>query len=413
MKNSILTIFLFLISLSNAFAQDCGERYKEPVFDLFTLTPQVLFGNNTTALGVPQPLFMDIYQPFLDQEQKRPLIIMAFGGSFTFGDKKSPDIVQLAEAFVRRGYVVASIDYRLGFENFPPNTQQAAGAVVRAVHDGKASVRHLKRNAATYRIDTNKIAFLGVSAGGFIGLHLQFLDRKEEIADIIDIETFGGIEGNTNAGGISSKVNVIVNLCGAIGRAGWIDNDIVPIFSMHGTNDATVPYGRDDIALFGSTLLTVDGSFAIDTFAKKRGLPHKLYTFLGAGHVPFVPLGPAIGEDAITASRYMDTTIRETSDFLYKNIICGTVTSTEPLRFAQKISVYPNPVVSEFYIQLPDVGNETKTIRIYDVMGKEVIVIETNQTNKLTINSGDLLPGLYTLIIKEKDKVYRSTFVKN
>lgn len=406
-------LLLFTISIQLTTAQDCGERYNQPVFSLYTITPQVFYGLNTTALGIPQPLFMDIYQPLLDQEQKRPLIIMAFGGSFTFGDKKSPDIVQLADAFVRRGYVVASIDYRLGFENFPPNTEQAAGAVVRAVHDGKASVRHLKRNATTYRIDTNKIVFLGVSAGGFIGLHLQYLNRVDEISDIIDINRFGGIEGTTNEGGISSKVNAIVNLCGAIGRAGWIDNDIVPMFSMHGTNDATVPYGRDDIALFGNTLLTVDGSFAIDTFSMKRGLPHRLYTFLGAGHVPFVPLGPAIGENVIVASRYMDTTIRETSDFLYKNIICGTVTSTEPIRFAEKLSVFPNPVVSEFYINLPETGDGPKQIIIYDAMGKEVKSMEFNLGNRLSIEANDLVPGLYNLVIKQRDKVYRSAFMKN
>ena len=48
-----------------------------------------------------------------DTENNRPLIILAHGGSFIAGVRANPSMVSLGEAFAKRGYVVASISYRL------------------------------------------------------------------------------------------------------------------------------------------------------------------------------------------------------------------------------------------------------------------------------------------------------------
>ena len=85
--------FLFCIvlgvnaSLSAQTAEGCdGNRYFLNVFDNTTKTT-VKFGENTTALGSTQELFMDIYEPVGDNLEKRPLIIWAFGGAFITGLK--------------------------------------------------------------------------------------------------------------------------------------------------------------------------------------------------------------------------------------------------------------------------------------------------------------------------------------
>jgi len=58
---------------------------------------------------------MDIYQPTGDIETARPLIIWAHGGSFQSGTSADADVVALSQAFAKKGFVCASINYRLGF----------------------------------------------------------------------------------------------------------------------------------------------------------------------------------------------------------------------------------------------------------------------------------------------------------
>ncbi len=94
------------------------------------------------------------------------------GGGFTAGDKASG--AGKANYFARLGYVVVSINYRLlspdgcgGDREPPPICTQA---VMAAQHDAQAAVRWLRANAATYRIDTDRIAVGGASAGAVTSL---------------------------------------------------------------------------------------------------------------------------------------------------------------------------------------------------------------------------------------------------
>jgi carboxylesterase type B len=58
---------------------------------------------------------MDIYQPAGDVSAPRALVVMAHGGSFITGSKTGPDVVGFCQDLAKMGYVVASINYRLGF----------------------------------------------------------------------------------------------------------------------------------------------------------------------------------------------------------------------------------------------------------------------------------------------------------
>ena len=103
---------------------------------------------------------MDIYQPKGDQLSKRPLIILAHGGYFLFGDKNefSEEAVTLAKA----GYVVASINYRL--IDVESSDTASMKALIDAIQDIRAAVRYFFRDAKTvnkYGIDTDRIAIGG------------------------------------------------------------------------------------------------------------------------------------------------------------------------------------------------------------------------------------------------------------
>ena len=58
------------------------------------------------------PLFMDSYVPENDL-QNRPLLMLIHGGAFVGGSKQQEAIVDMANYYASRGFVVFSIDYRL------------------------------------------------------------------------------------------------------------------------------------------------------------------------------------------------------------------------------------------------------------------------------------------------------------
>ena len=76
----------------------------------------------------------------------------------------------------KKGYVNVSINYRLyGPGLLGRRRRQPVGciqAMIDAQHDAQAAVRFLRKNAATYRIDPNRIAIGGTSAGAITALHV-------------------------------------------------------------------------------------------------------------------------------------------------------------------------------------------------------------------------------------------------
>jgi acetyl esterase/lipase len=111
---------------------------------------------------------MDIYIPITIGSRPSPALVYVHGGAWIFGDKKidagEPDIPE----FLSRGYVVATVNYRLAPEyKFP--TQ---------IEDVKCAVRYLRANAEKYNIDPNSIGAWGDSAGGHLVSLLALTNRS-------------------------------------------------------------------------------------------------------------------------------------------------------------------------------------------------------------------------------------------
>lgn len=71
-----------------------------------------------------------------------------------------------------------------------------------------------------------------------------------------------------------------------------------------------------------------------------------------------------------------------------------------------KTKIYPNPAKNEFFIDLDSPGNETATIRILDITGREVVLVNNNVSvgfNRININVTGLKKGIY-LVKTEVDK---------
>jgi dienelactone hydrolase len=204
-------------------------RYRDQVFSTVDVSTDVVYGSAPDAQGNPVELKLDLYQPRGDTVNRRPALIWVHGGGFTAGDKASG--ATQAGFFARRGYVAVSINYRLlsedgcgGTTNPPPECLQAALA---AQHDAQAAVRWLRANADTYRIDTDRIAIAGSSAGAVTSLLVGW--RPED----------PGASGNP---GPSSAIRAAVSLSGGAPTNEYIDRQDAPAILFHGTEDRTVPF---------------------------------------------------------------------------------------------------------------------------------------------------------------------------
>jgi poly(3-hydroxybutyrate) depolymerase len=286
----------------------CSVRYSQPVFSSIDTARDIPYGKNVDVSGVMDTLKCDIYQPIGDTSRSRPLLVLTHGGSFTTGDKTEPDIVRLCVAFASRGYVTAAINYRLGVAAL--SGSELARANIRAVQDERAAVRYFRSRGDSLRIDTALIFAGGTSAGAFTAIQHAYLDQSEIPAGL-DSSGLGGLEGASGTPGYSSHIRGVINLWGAIGDTAWINQGDVPIVSIHGTADNTVPY--DAGWVFGiSGLYWVYGSASIHHRAIGHGVYSVLRLFSGMGH-----------QFPVTSPQ-MDTAEGVISDFLGAVINCDS-----------------------------------------------------------------------------------------
>lgn len=403
-----------LIGLTS-FAQPCnGGRYASNIFSTVDVTSDVMYGQNISANGSNTNLLLDVYEPNGDTETARPLIIWTHGGSFIGGTKTDGDMVTLATDFAEKGFVCASINYRLGM--LPPDSINAIKALLRAVQDLKAAVRFFYKDRATtntYKIDTTKIFLGGTSAGALTSTHFAYLDKTCEVEYYMDATTLasmGGMEGDSGNPGYSTDIIGVMSGAGSLASYGFMEAGDVPLCSVHGDNDAVVPYNRDFASVSIFDIIVMDGSRMLHEQANAIGLQSHLYTFYGQGHVPYV------GNAA-----YMDTTINFYRDFVIDVMGCTDAplqaanapsqTSTlypppfcdlnaEEITIENELTIYPNPSSGKFTIE----SNVQGEVTVIDLTGKSIFKGEVTQ--KLKIDLSNQTPGMYIVkYLDENDKI--------
>lgn len=208
-----------------------------------------------------------------------PAVMCIHGGGFRAGTRDGYD--GLIRKFAERGYVAATITYRLAPKYpFPA-----------AIFDVKAGIRWLRANAGKYHIDTERIGVTGGSAGGHLA---QFLGVTA------GVKMFEGDEGNPEQ---SSRVACVVNFYGpsdftksygksvdaaevlplflggnleqerqkhiAASPLYWVTPDAAPTLCVHGTKDKYVAYEQ--------------AVWIVDKLLN-AGVEAELVTMQGAGH---------------------------------------------------------------------------------------------------------------------------------
>ncbi len=387
-KKLLLVITCYFIVSSNLLAQYIctpGGRYDAEIFSSVNVTSNIVYGSAKTVSNVTQSLVLDIYEPVGDTASKRPLILLAHGGSFIGGTKTDGDVVALCNRFAKRGYVCVSYEYRLGL-GLPIDQARASRAVYRATQDAKAAVRYFRKDAATsntYKIDPNYVYLGGSSAGAFIALHYAYLDQQAEVPSYLDTAGLGEIDGTSGNPGYNADVNAIINLCGALGNVSWMHVGDEPLCNMHGTDDQTVPYLSEMLYISGVfPIMVVDGSHTIDSVAKVLGIDDTLHTWLGADHVPYAG-----------SAAYMDSTVLFVSEFLCRQNAKGSTIGIQNKTENSELFVYPIPSRGE--INVRNLAEEKIKLELMDVCGR--VLYRKEHSESLISIHPEIPAGIYFL----------------
>ncbi len=150
----------------------------------------VMLRNLPYGTGGGRPLTMHLLKPKKPLRQYAPVIVFIHGGAWYEGGKD--DGLSHLTRFVQRGYIGATIDYRLTGEAIFPAQ----------IEDCKCAIRYLRAHSVEYGLDPDHIGVWGESAGGHLAalLGVSLNDKS--------LEGKGGLEK------YSSRVQAVVDCYG-------------------------------------------------------------------------------------------------------------------------------------------------------------------------------------------------------
>jgi hypothetical protein len=335
MKKIYTFLFMCFVMLSAT-----AQRYMTPQFSSVDVQTSVTYGVNATVLyysvlneAVPEALVMDVYTPSGDTETNRPVILYFHTGNFlpfpqnqgTGGTRTDSTAVEICTRLAKLGYVVASCDYRLGWNPIAPTQEERVNTLInaayRGVQDCRTAVRYFRKSVAEsnnpFGIDPSRIAVWGQGTGGYITLAASGIDNYTDILlpkfttsagipmvlDFVNGDIYGTsvgvnpLNGDTlcypNHVGYSSDFTVAVNMGGACGDISWIDATDNPIVSFQVPTDPFAPYYTGTIIVPGLNLpvVEVSGSYEVQYALSQYG--NNGVFQLAEGYIPGQPFTDA------------------------------------------------------------------------------------------------------------------------
>lgn len=222
---------------------------ESPIYDLDELsiethtyssyTPRGFLGLGSP--GAPVELELDVYAPPPAGTRLRPAVVFLHGGAFVVGSRRGPATVHLAQQLAIRGFVVASIDYRLN----AVRDLSLVKAGYAATQDARAAVRWVRANAEQLGVDADYIALGGNSAGAIAALHGACLRPDEPILDRLEMldDIYGALDACGEFPRTSSRVYAAISLGGGVLDTNIVDpGDVPAIIYAHGLEDDWCPY---------------------------------------------------------------------------------------------------------------------------------------------------------------------------
>lgn len=187
-------------------------------------------------------LTLDAFVP----EGEGPFItcILVHGGGFTKGDKHS-FIKPLFEPLSKAGFTWFTINYRLA----PEHAWPACAA------DVASAIKWVKAHAAEYKVDVNRIALIGESAGGHLvswaGVTGQGDTRVAAVVPlyppqdlVVQVERRKALGGLGGLIGIEDLNDAARKRLAEISPINHIRSGLPPFLQIHGDKDETVPLSQ-------------------------------------------------------------------------------------------------------------------------------------------------------------------------
>lgn len=227
---------------------------------------------------------LDLYLP--KDAARPPLVILIHGGAFRGGSKSHEN----AARWLREGYAVAAVDYRLsGDAIFPAQ-----------IEDCKAAVRWLRAHAKRHGYDPERFGVYGTSAGAHlaamvgttggpsafdVGEHLDVSSRVQAVVDnygptdFLQMDAYRLPEGQVHDAPDSPESTLIggaiqdhPDRARAANPITYVSPDDPPFLVIHGDRDPLVPHHQSELLVAA---------------LERAGVPVTFYTVKGGGHGRF------------------------------------------------------------------------------------------------------------------------------
>src|SRR5882724_7155341 len=274
------TSFLWLILCNASIAKAQAPVSSGNLFPPGT----IIYENIHYANDTLEKHLLDIYIP-PNTKTDLPLVIWIHGGAWMSNDKHADMgyMKNTVRSFIDSGYAFASIDYRFSTDAVFPAL----------IQDCNQAVEYLYQHAGEYKIDKNKFAVIGFSAGGHLASLLalsnnntvkEFYADGNKISFVIKaaIDFYGPsdfIALSNMAPSIDPK-NPVSVLLGAIpierpdlaklaSPTTYVDKADPPFLIIHGEKDESVPPPQ---------------SVLLKSYLQLAGVPNELIIVPGAPH---------------------------------------------------------------------------------------------------------------------------------
>jgi hypothetical protein len=366
-------LFFSVVSIRAQSLEYCipGRFSEVPCFDssAIRIDSNLLFAwpENYFSQAIDS-LKMDIYYPDLtaDTLGKRPFILLIHGGAFLAGART--DMNYLCMEFARRGFVTATIDYRLGWDCSATDifnicilcsglNYNLVTATYCAVQDSRAAMRYISVNAPQYEIDTSYLFIGGESAGSLTALHTTFWDQQEANAFAGNtVNLVGSLDTVGNPLNNTFTIKGVINSCGGVNKDSIIlNNGNIPVINFADDGDCIVPPGYGQvISCFCQPFYWSAGSTVIYNLLTSNAVCSQYYQVpLSTNHCSFPK--PEL--------------VKKASCFL-KSVFCGScqsLFSTDPyaaVSCSAMSGINDNPAVQPYYNIVTDQDNGELTITL-------------------------------------------------
>lgn len=227
-----------------------------------------------TPPGWPAPLKADIYQP--QGTGPFPAVVLIHGGGWN--GRTRGDMDSIAEKVARRGYVAINVSYRLApVWTFPAQLQDVQQAVL-----------FLRSNATAYKVQPQRIAAWGYSAGAHLAALLGMTSPTDRLfleGARVQAVVAGGTPVDLSYYPDGPLTKGLMGVPYLSNEARWaeasplqlVSGDDPPVFLYHGTFDFTV--GRSN-------------AYNMFDALKRANVPTELCMVRGLEHISMFFLSP-------------------------------------------------------------------------------------------------------------------------